>query len=249
MTETVPRTEPFVLAERDGDILWLTLNRPERLNSVHLRMRDELWMMLSMIRDDPTVAVVVLRAAGDRAFSAGADITEFGTAPSYIQARDARQQRDLWGVMSRLPVPLIAAIHGFAFGAGLEMSLYCDLRISSDDATFALPEVSLGYIPSAGGTQTLPRHIRLGDALRMATGGEPVDASEAYEMGLVHQVVPREDLERTALEWANQLSKRDSLALRSTKLAVIEGLELPLSEGLALERRLASVVAERANES
>jgi len=243
MTDAPADAEGFVLAEREGDVVWLTLNRPQRLNSVHLRMRDELWTMLSMLRDDPTVRVAVLRGAGERAFSAGADITEFGTGPSYIQAREAREQRDLWGVMSRLPIPLIAAVHGFAFGAGLEMSLYCDLRIASEDASFALPEVTLGYIPSAGGTQTLSRHIRLGDALRMATGGEPVAAAEAYEMGLVHAVVSREELEPTARAWAERLAERDPIVVRHTKRAVIEGLDLPLAQGLALERRLAATVA------
>ncbi|MCY4615836.1 MAG: enoyl-CoA hydratase/isomerase family protein, partial [Chloroflexi bacterium] len=114
--------EPFVIAERRGDAVWLTLNRPERLNAVHLEMRDQLWMHLELLRDDPTVRVAVLRGAGDRAFSAGADITDFGTAPSFVEARDARVRRDLWGVMSTLEIPLIAAVHGFAYGAGLEMS-------------------------------------------------------------------------------------------------------------------------------
>ena len=235
--------EPFILADRDGDVVWLTLNRPQRLNSVHMAMRDELWAMLSMLRDDPTVRVAVLRGAGDRAFSAGADITEFGSAPSYLQAREARQGRDLWGVMSRLPIPLIAAVHGFAYGAGLEMSMYCDLRVASEDARFALPEVTLGYIPSAGGTQTLVRHTHLGDALLMATGGEPVSAAEAYDLGFVHAVVPREDLESTARAWAQRLAEHDPVALRATKRAVTEGLDLTLADGLALERRLAAAAA------
>ena len=232
--------EPFVLVDREGDIVWLTLNRPEQLNAVHLQMRDELWAMLTMLRDDPTVRVAVLRGAG-RAFSAGADITEFGSAPSYIDAREARLNRDLWGLMSRLPVPLIAAIHGFAFGAGLEMSMYCDLRIASDDARFALPEVTLGYIPSAGGTQTVARHINRGDALRMATTGDAIDAAEAYEIGLIHAVVPPDQLEAEARDWAERLAARDPQAMRLTKRAVVEGLDRSLADGLALERRLATV--------
>ncbi|MEE8421825.1 MAG: enoyl-CoA hydratase/isomerase family protein [Dehalococcoidia bacterium] len=235
--------EPLVLVDREDDVVWLTLNRPERLNAVHLQMRDELWTMLTMLRDDPTVRAAVLTGAGDRAFSAGADITEFGSAPSYLDARDARLSRDLWGLMSRLPMPLIAAIHGFAFGAGLEMSLYCDLRIASDDAQFALPEVSLGYIPSAGGTQTVSRHINLGDALRLATTGDPIDAAEAYELGLVHAIVPRERLREEAGALARRLAERDPMAQRLTKRAVVEGLDLPLDAGLALERRLATARA------
>jgi enoyl-CoA hydratase/carnithine racemase len=235
--------EPFVLYDREGDIAWLTLNRPERLNAVHLAMRDDLWTALGLLRLDPTVRVAVLRGAGDRAFSAGADITEFGSAPSFVSAREARLARDLWGTMASLEVPLIAAIRGFAYGAGLEMSLYCDLRIAASDARFALPEVTLGYIPSAGGTQTTPRHLALSDALRMAVSGGAVDAAEAYEMGLVHSVVPAEELESTARSWAQRIAGFPPEAVRAMKRAVREGLDLPLEQGLALERRLASLVA------
>jgi enoyl-CoA hydratase/carnithine racemase len=232
---------PYVLAEREGDIVWLTLNRPERLNAVHLEMRDELWMHLQLLRDDPSVRVAVFRGAGDRAFSAGADITEFGTAPSVIEARDARIFRDLWGVMARLEIPLIAAIHGFAYGAGLELSLYCDLRVASEDARFALPEVTLGYIPSAGGTQTVPRHVTRSEAMRMATTGEAISAAEAYDLGFVQRVVPRAELDAAAREWASLLAAREPATLRAAKRAIVDGLDLLLTEGLALERRLAAV--------
>ena len=232
--------EPFICYDREGDVVWLTLNRPQRLNALHLPMRDELWEMLGLLRDDPTVRVAVFRGAGDRAFSAGADITEFGSGPSIIGARDARIDRDLWGAMSRLRMPLIAAIQGFAFGAGLELALYCDLRVASEDAQFALPEVTLGYIPSAGGTQTIVRHINRGDALRMATTGEPIDAAEAYAKGLVHRVVPHAELEQTARGWAERLAAFEPGALRATKRATVEGLDLHLAAGLALERRLAA---------
>ena len=131
-------TGPFVLAEREGGVVRITLNRPERLNAIHLEMRDQLWAQLGLLRDDPTVRAAIVRGAGDRAFCAGADITEFGSAPSYVEARDARVRRDLWGLLARLDVPLIAAIHGYAYGAGLELALCCDLRVASEDARFAL---------------------------------------------------------------------------------------------------------------
>ncbi|MDA0302134.1 MAG: enoyl-CoA hydratase/isomerase family protein [Chloroflexi bacterium] len=231
----------------EGSVVWLTLDRPESLNALNLAMRDELWAALCLLRDDPTVRAAVIRGAGDRAFSAGADITEFGTAPSLIEAREARRQRDVWGLMASLSVPLIAAIHGFAYGAGLELSLYCDLRVASQDARFALPEVSLGYIPSAGGTQTLPRHLGRSDALAMATSGEPIDAAEALASGLVHAVVPQSELEATARAWADRLASLPPAAVRATKRAIIEGLDLPLADGLALERRLAAAVAHAAH--
>ncbi len=232
----------FVEADREGDVLWLTLNRPERHNAVHLAMRDELWAMLELLHLDPTVRAVVLRGAGERAFSAGADILEFGTAPSYLEARDARLHRDLWGRMSTLPVPVVAAIRGFAYGAGFEMSMYCDLRVASTDATFALPEVTLGYIPSAGGTQTVVRHTARSTALLLATSGNPIGAAEAYDAGLVHAVVPPADLEATARDWALRLASLPADAVRATRRALNEGIDLPLTHALGLERALAASV-------
>ena len=239
MPSTAP---PLIRFEREGDIAFVTLDRPERLNAVSMAMRDALWGVLTALRDDPTVRCAVFTGAGDRAFSAGADITEFGSAPGLMDARAARQQRDLWGVMSTLPVPLIAAIHGFAYGAGCEMSMYCDLRVASEDARFALPEVTLGYIPSAGGTQTIPRHAPRSQALRMVTSGEPLSAAEALRAGLVHSVVRREDLMPTARAWAERIAAADPVATRESNRAILEGIDLPLADGLALERRLSDAV-------
>lgn len=231
--------ESFVRFEREGEIARLILNRPDRLNAIHLAMRDELWTAFTALRDDPTVRVVLLEGAGDRAFSAGADITEFGTAPSLIAAREARLRRDLWGVLARLSVPVIAAIRGYAYGAGLELSLLCDLRIAAEDARVALPEVTLGYIPSAGGTQTAARHLQRSDALLLVTSGRSLTAQEAWERGLVHEVVAVEELQARAWEWAQQLAGLPPDAVRAAKRAVRDGIELSLEEGLALERRLA----------
>lgn len=234
---------PLLQVDREGDVVWVTLDRPERLNAISMEMRDALWGALTLLRDDPTVRCAVLRGAGDRAFSAGADITEFGTAPSLMDARQARRLRDLWGLMSMLPVPMVAAVHGFAYGAGLEMSLYCDLRVASEDARFALPEVTLGYIPSAGGTQTAPRHLARSDAMRLVASGDALTAGEAFEAGLVHAVVPRPALEATARAWAKRIAARPQAATRAAKRAVIEGMDLSRADGLVLERRLASALA------
>ena len=224
--------------EKDGGIARLTLHRPDVLNAIDLRMRDELWTAFEAFRDDPDARVLILRGDG-RAFSAGADISEFGTAPSYVEARRARRERDLWGLMLHLPKPLIAAVHGFALGAGCEMSLLCDLRVASDDASFGLPEVGLGYIPSAGGTQTLPRTIPPGVAMQMVLTGDPIDAQEAYRLQLVHRVVARDQLDSVAGAWARTLAEREPLVLAAAKEAVLRGLDLSLADGLALERRLA----------
>lgn len=229
-----------ILYDKQDGIAWITLNRPQQLNAINMQMRDELWEVVQAVRDDPEVLVVIFRGAGERAFCAGADISEFGTAPSYVESRRARRERDLWGLMLSLEKPLIAAIHGYALGAGIELPMCCDLRIASEDARLGLPEVSLGYIPSAGGTQTLPRHIPPGVAMHMILTGDPIDAQAALRHGLVQRVVPRQRLYQEAEALARTLMSRGPLALRLAKRAVLEGLDLPLAEGLALERRLAA---------
>jgi enoyl-CoA hydratase/carnithine racemase len=226
---------------RDG-IAFVTLNRPEVLNALNLAMRDELWAALEAIEADPDVGVVLFRGAGERAFSAGADISEFGTSPSYDAARRARLERDLWGRMLHFDKPIIAAIHGYALGAGCEMTMYCDLRLASDDARFGLPETSLGYLPTAGGSQTLPRFIGQGRALDMILSAEPISAAQAFECGLVQWVGPRVELDATAEAWARRLLALDPQALRLARTALRRGIELPLAQALELEARLRDVL-------
>jgi enoyl-CoA hydratase/carnithine racemase len=233
--------ETVIFEEREG-IAWLTLNRPRVFNAVNLQMRDELWTVMEAVRDDPDIRVLVIRGAGD-AFCSGADVSEFGTAPSVIEARRARRERDLWQLIVDLDKPLIAAVHGYALGAGCEMSLCCDLRVAATDARFGLPEVKLGYIPSAGGTQLLPRIIGPGIAMEMILSGDDIDAATALRFGLVHKVVPRDRLYDEAQAWARELATRSPAALRYAKEAVTRGLEMPLAEGLALERRLARLLS------
>ncbi len=228
--------QPPLLFDKTGDgIAWLTLNRPEVLNAANMAMRDELWAAFLAVRDDPDIRVAVVRGAGHRAFSAGADVSEFGTAPSYVEARRARHERDVWGLMRSIIKPLVAAIHGYAFGAGCEMSLLCDIRIASEDATFALPEVTLGYIPSAGGTQLLPRTIPPGVAREMILSGEPIDAQRALSVGLVHKVVPPARLEEEATAIARKLAAQPQEALRAAKEAMMLGADLPLDQALRVE--------------
>jgi enoyl-CoA hydratase/carnithine racemase len=230
-------TEPLVLYDKTDGIALITLNRPSALNAVNLAMRDELWGLLLAVRDDPDVRVAVLRGAGERAFCAGADIKEFGTAPSVVAARRARQERDLWGLMTALETPVIAQIHGWALGAGCEMSLLCDLRVAAEDARLGLPEVTLGYIPSAGGTQTLPRVVAQGDAARIVLSGEPVDARTALRMGLVHRVVPRAELEAEVMTLAERVAGRPPELIRALKRILWQGADLSLAEALAFEAR------------
>jgi enoyl-CoA hydratase/carnithine racemase len=179
----------------DHGMATVVLNRPSRLNAINMEMRDLLWTYLHAVRDTPEVRVLVFRGEG-RVFSAGADISEFGTAPSIIEARRARHERDVWSLLLSLECVTIARMHGFCFGAGLELPLCCDIRIAAEGSTFALPEVTLGYIPSAGGTQTLARTVPPGVAAHMILTGEPITAAAALRWGLVSEVVPEEGLDR-----------------------------------------------------
>ncbi len=234
--------DALVLYEKLGAVARLTLNRPAALNAVNLAMRDELWVLLEAVRDDPDVRAVIIRGAGERAFCAGADVKEFGTAPSVIAARRARRERDLWGLMASLPKPLVAAIHGWALGAGCEMSLYCDLRIAAEDARFGLPEVNLGYIPSAGGTQTLPRMIPPGIAMQMILSGDAVDAATALRTGLVHRVVPRKALDAESERAAARLAGLPPGYTATAKQMIRDGGDLPLPLALDREAELAALL-------
>jgi len=238
--------DTVIYEKRDG-LAYVTLNRPEVLNRYNIQMRDDMYQVLTAIRDDPDVVVVILKGAGERAFSVGADLTEFGTAPSPIIARRVRWERDVWGVFLGLKQPLIAAVHGYVLGSGVEMACCCDIRIASEDAIFGLPEVALGMIPAAGGTQTIPRTIGRGKALEFLLTTDRIDAREAHRIGLVNMVVPREELYPTAEKIAAKLLSRDPLALRYAKEAVVRGLNLSLEEGLDLERKLARLLTKTAD--
>jgi enoyl-CoA hydratase/carnithine racemase len=234
--------ELLLFAKRDDGVARLTLNRPSVLNAINMAMRDAIWETLHAIADDPDVRAVVFAGAGERAFSAGADITEFGTAPSFIEARGARRDRDLWGYMLSVPKPLVAAVHGIAYGAGCELALCCDLRIAADDATFALPEVKLGYIPSAGGTQTLPRTVPPGIAREMVLSGEPIDAQRAMAIGLVNRVVPRAQLAAEADAIAAKLAALPPAAVAAAKASLARGQDIGFEMALRLDETAAALL-------
>ena len=229
-----------LIYEKREHIAYVTLNRPQALNVYNIQMRDDLYEVLSAMRDDGEVRVGIFRGAGEKAFCAGADLSEFLTAPSPVVARQVRFGRDVWGLFLSMPQPLIAAVHGFILGSGMEIALCCDIRIASEDARFGLPEVGLGIIPAAGGTQTLPRVIGRAKAMEMLLTNRWVNGEEAYRMGLVNRVVPREKLLPTAEEMAERIASHAPAAVRNAKQAVVRGLDLPLSEGLDLEKTLAS---------
>lgn len=200
----------------------ITLNRPDRLNAINMAMRDLLWTYLTACRDDPDVRAVVFRGEG-RAFSAGADIAEFGTAPNIIASRLARHERDVWGLLLSLRVPTLARMHGFCYGAGLELPLCCDVRIAADGARFALPEVTLAYIPSAGGTQTLPRLAPPGVAAHMILTGEPIGVPDALRWHIVDRAVPFEALDEAVEEELARILASDPREVMARRMAMVEG--------------------------
>jgi len=231
-----------VIYEKSDNIAYITLNRPQVLNVYNVQMRDELYQILGVLKDDDEVMVAILKGRGDKAFCAGADLSEFLTAPSPVIARQVRWERDLWGLFLSLPQPVIGALRGYVLGSGIEIALCCDLRIASEDAKFGLPEAGLGIIPAAGATQTLPRVVGRAKALEMLLTTRWVDAREARDVGLVNQVVPSAQLLAAAKEMARKIISYRHVAVRCAKQAVVRGLDLSLPEGLELERRLANLL-------
>ena len=227
-----------IIYQKQNGIGHVTLNRPQALNAYNLQMRDELYQVLGAIEDDPEVRAAIFQGAGERAFCAGADLTEFLMAPSPVIARQVRWERDIWGLFLSITKPSIAALHGYVLGSGLEIALCCDIRIASEDAQFGLPEVGLGIIPAAGGSQTLPRVIGRAKALEMLLTGRWIKAEEACHLKLVNQVVSRHDLLPAAEKLANRIVGHNPMAVACAKQAIIRGLDLSLEQGLELEAEL-----------
>lgn len=230
-----------VLYEKQDTLAIVSLNRPTKLNAYNVQMRDDLYQVLQAVRDDPEVRVMILRGEGP-AFSTGGDVSEFGSAPSPVGAREVRWKRDVWGTLLRLPQPTIAAVHGYTAGGGMEMALLCDVCIAAEDAIFFLPETGLGMIPGVGGTQTAPRAIGLGRALDMVLTGKRIGAQEALRIGLANQLVPRPTLLTAAKALAYTLAQHDPQVVAFAKRAIRQGADLSLAEGLRLERRLFSLL-------
>jgi enoyl-CoA hydratase/carnithine racemase len=217
---------------REGRIAIITLNRPEVLNAINDDMGKELDQLFLNFRDDPDLWVAVLCGAG-KAFCTGADIKKRGAGVLGRQTglEDVGRPDQIWK-------PFIAAIQGYCLGAGLEIALTCDLRIAAEDARFGQPEVNVGVIPGAGGTQRLPRFIPRAKAADMILMGQQMDAEEAYRIGLVNKAVPRDLLLSTAMQWAETIAQAGPLQVRLAKEAIMRGYNVPLEEGLRIEREL-----------
>ena len=231
-----------IVFEKEGSVAHLALNRPDRLNAYSVAMRDDFAEALHAVAEDEEIGALLITGKG-RAFCAGADLSEFGTAPSQVIARNARWQRDVWGQLIGLDKPIVVAAHGFCIGSGVEIMLLGDLRIAASDTVFAMPEVRLGMIPAAGGSQTLPANVGPSVALDLLYTGRRFGAAEAMACGIVSRVVEPDELETTARQAAHELSELPAGFAAALKSAWGPGSELPLEAGLALEQRLAAAVA------
>jgi enoyl-CoA hydratase/carnithine racemase len=229
--------------EKEGRIAIFTINRPEVRNALNMETMRELQKLMTDFRDDPDLWVGIVTGAGEVAFCGGADIKdtlpfmrEHGRAP-WAMPPSIMRGLEMWK-------PLVAAINGMALGGGLELALACDIRIAADSARLGTTEVNLGLIPGWGGTHRLPRVIPWCKAAELLLMGRPIDAEEAYRIGLVNKVVPQAEVMATAKEWAEVICKAAPLAVRSAKEAMLRGAAMTLEEGLKLESALVAYVMD-----
>jgi len=224
-----------LLYSKEEGIGTVTINRPESLNALNGEVYTELYKLFQEIEDDQDVRAVILTGSGEKAFIAGADIAEMQPQSS-VEIRSfidkGRRASDRIYTLSK---PVIAAINGFALGGGCELAMCCDLRVASENAKFGQPEINLGAIPGAGGTQRLSRLIRMTKAKELIYTGNAIDANTAFTMGLVNKVVPPESLMAEAKELARKLLSKSSIALALAKKAITSGANMNLPSGLDLE--------------
>jgi enoyl-CoA hydratase len=229
--------EPLVLVERDDArrIALVRLNRPKQLNALNGQVMDALCEALEALDRDEAIRVMVV-TGNEKAFAAGADIGEMAEAGPMDMLRTNRIAQ--WDRVRRISKPVIAAVAGWCLGGGCELAMTLDIVIAAESAKFGQPEIKIGIMPGAGGTQRLPRAVGKSKAMEMILTGEPITAAEAERIGLVSRVVPNEVLETDALDLAAEIAKRAPLALRLAKESVNAAYEMSLTDGLAHERRL-----------
>ena len=231
--------DDILTIEREGAIAILTLNRPAVLNALNAELLMRLEQTLDTFKSDAALRAVVITGAGERAFAAGADIAELaalnGAAAGEAKARAGQHVTEL---IEALPVPVIGAVNGFALGGGCELAMQCDLIIAADTAKFGQPEIKLGIIPGAGGTQRLPRAVGKAKAMDMVLTGRMLDAAEAERAGLVSRVVPFAELMNVALAAADTVNELSGASVMMAKESVNRAFEGTLADGIMFERRL-----------
>ena len=230
----MPESYETLRLDRQGRVAIITINRPDKRNALNIKTREEGAALLDQLRDDDSVGVVVFTGAGDKAFVAGADIGEFAGRTAITQ-REVMTARSLFTAIDTFPKPVIAMINGYCLGGGCELSLACDIRIASQNASFGQPEINLGIIPGGGGTQRLTRLVGEGKAMEMILTGEIIDANTAFAIGLVNHVVPADQLQTKTLEIASRIADKSPIALQLAKEAVKIASKSNLDEGLRRE--------------
>lgn len=228
----------FLKLEKEPPLAYITINRPEVMNALSNALTEELGQAFDEVEKDEEIRVLIITGAGEKAFMAGADIKEVQERDFVLGRKQTRRRQEVFNKLAEMPIPVIAAINGFALGAGLEMAIACTLRIASTNAKMGSPEVNLGIIPGDGATQRLPRLVGYGRAMEMVLTGGMIDAEEAYRIGLVNKVVPLENLMEEVKKLANLLASKPPLALQYAKEAVNRSLEVGIYEGMAHESYL-----------
>jgi enoyl-CoA hydratase len=232
-----------VLYEKKGAIAYVALNRPKVLNALNQQTWEDLRAAFEDARDDTAVRGVILTGAGDKAFIAGADISELANVTAVEAQKSSSYGQAVLNLIEDLGKPVVAAVNGFALGGGCETAMACTIRVASENAKFGQPEVKLGVIPGGGGTQRLPRLVGKGRALQLILSGEMIGAEEAYRIGLVNEVVPAADLITRAEAILKQIFANAPTAVKFALEAVNKGLETSLAEGLSLEAALFGLCA------
>ena len=227
----------FVNVELQGAVAVLTIDRPKALNALNPEVLADLKAAFEGI-DQNTVRCVVLTGAGDKSFVAGADIGSMSTMTKAEGEAFGKLGNDIFLMIESFPLPVIAAVNGFALGGGCELAMSCDIRICSDNAMFGQPEVGLGITPGFGGTQRLPRLVGMGMAKQLLYTARNIDAAEALRIGLVNAVVPQAELLDTAVKMANNVAKNAPIAVRACKKAVNEGMQVSIDKAVEIEEKL-----------
>jgi enoyl-CoA hydratase len=241
--EVTTSTFENIVYEKRAAIAYITLNRPKVLNALNQATFSELGIAFENARADSEVLGVILTGAGDKAFIAGADISELARVTA-VEAREfARHGQTVLDLIENLGKPVIAAVNGFALGGGCETAMACTIRLATEDAKFGQPEVKLGVIPGAGGTQRLPRLVGKGLALQLILSGGTISAQEAYRIGLVNEIVPRAELIARAEAILKQINSNAPLAVKFSIEAVNRGSETSQTEGLVIESALFAICA------
>jgi len=232
-----------LLYEKKGAIAYVTLNRPKVLNALNQRTWEDLRAAFEDARDDAEVRGVILTGAGDKAFIAGADISELSHVTAIEAEKSSTYGQEVLNLIENLGKPVIAAINGFALGGGCETAMACTIRVATEHAKFGQPEVTLGLIPGGGGTQRLPRLIGKGRALQIILSGEMISAQEAFRIGLVNEVVPAAELTTRAEAILKRIFSNAPVAVKYSLEAVNKGMETSQAEGLSLEASLFGLCA------